>query len=425
VEHVGIDLGARKSQVCRRLGPNRYSEFAVPTHELPALMGTWPPSRVVMESCAESHAIAEAARAAGHDVVVVPSSLVRELGVGKRNMKTDQRDARVLCDSSVRLEDELPRVHLKSERSRRWLELVSTRSLLVQSRTSFVSAIKGHLRCLLHASSTRFGPKFTAQVRELLTNHPSGLGTPMASLLDAVDALTEQIERLQEEVTLIAKGMSSDEGEPNEQAAAQSTLVRRAMTMPGVGALTALALLGTIDDPTRFTSTSKLSNYLGLSPGQDTTGFQPKLLGITKAGPSMVRWLLIQCAWSMIRSRPHDPIVRWSQQIAQRRNPRIAAVALARKIACVQWAMWREERDYDPSLVCRSRDEQSVDTATDDAPSRTSSKSAPSRTSSKSAPSKSAPSKSAPSKSASSRTSSKSVASGKRSGARTETSATN
>lgn len=362
MEHVGIDLGSRKSQVCTRKVNGRYVERASLTAELPVLMRQWPQSRVVMESCAESHAIAEAARAAGHEVVVVPSSLVRELGVGWRKMKTDERDARVLCMAALRLEgDELPSVHLKCERSRQWLDLVMTRGHLVQARTAAVNAIKGRLRRELDVQDTRFSSQFTSKVRERLTSKPSGLDMSMSVLLDTVDSHSEQIERLEKEMKSIAQPSSESRSEMSKEAAHNAELLRRARTMPGIGVLTAMALLATIDEPKRFASPAKLGNYLGLTPGQDTTGFDPKMLGITKAGPSHVRWLLIQCAWSMMRARPNDPIVRWAKKISERSNPRIAAVALARKIACVQWAMWRTETDYDPSMVGRGESEASAD----------------------------------------------------------------
>src|SRR5579863_2830551 len=97
MEHVAIDLGGRKSQVCVRSADGRIlDERACATGRLAEYLGGRAPGRLVVETCAESFFIAETARSLGYEVRVVPSTLVRSLGVGARKLKTDTRDARVL-----------------------------------------------------------------------------------------------------------------------------------------------------------------------------------------------------------------------------------------------------------------------------------------------------------------------------------------
>lgn len=101
MKHVAIDLGGRKSQICTRDGSGAIvEERRYQTRLLPRLMKGWEPSRVIVETSAEAFAIADAALALGHDVRVVPATLVKTLGVGDRGVKTDRKDARKLSEVS-------------------------------------------------------------------------------------------------------------------------------------------------------------------------------------------------------------------------------------------------------------------------------------------------------------------------------------
>src|SRR5215510_1879060 len=117
MEHVAIDLGSRKSQICVRSGDGQIvDERRWETWDLRRYLVERPKSRVVVETCAEAFGIAEVARQLGHEVRVVSATLVRTLGVGARRTKTDQRDARVLSEVSCRID--LPSVHIPKAESR-------------------------------------------------------------------------------------------------------------------------------------------------------------------------------------------------------------------------------------------------------------------------------------------------------------------
>src|SRR5205823_13965130 len=105
MQHVAIDLGGRESQICIRAADGTILRGQkVLTRTLPQLVTKWEPSRVVLETSAESFRIADAAKAAGHEVRVVAATLVRSLGVGSRGVKTDEKDARVLSEVSTRID---------------------------------------------------------------------------------------------------------------------------------------------------------------------------------------------------------------------------------------------------------------------------------------------------------------------------------
>src|SRR5512138_1561352 len=138
MEHIAIDLGGRESQVCVRSQDGEIVlERRVPTRSLDKLLAKRQPSRVIVETCSEALPVAAIARAAGHDVRVVPAKLVRTLGVGARGIKTDRRDARVLSEVSCRVD--LPSVHVASARARELKDIANSRDVIVGARTALIN----------------------------------------------------------------------------------------------------------------------------------------------------------------------------------------------------------------------------------------------------------------------------------------------
>jgi transposase len=121
-------------------------------------------------------------------------------------------------------------------------------------------------------------------------------------------------------------------------------------TVPGVGLIVAATFVSVIDEAKRFKNAHAVGAYLGLVPSESTTGGPNKrrLGSITKQGNRMARAMLVQAAWTILRSRDRDdPLKRWAEHLANTRGKKIAAVALARKLAGVLWAMWRDGTIYD------------------------------------------------------------------------------
>src|SRR5436190_2915442 len=114
MEHVAIDLGGRESQICvRQADGTVVEERRCRTEELGIYLARRPACRVVLETCAEAFHVTDLAKLAGHEVRVVPSMLVRALGVGARGVKNDRKDAQALSEASARME--LPSVHVPSQ----------------------------------------------------------------------------------------------------------------------------------------------------------------------------------------------------------------------------------------------------------------------------------------------------------------------
>jgi transposase len=239
------------------------------------------PSRVILETCAEAFAVAVDAKEAGHEVRVVPATLVRALGVGHRGIKTDVRDARCLSEASVRMD--LGSVHVPSAHARELKAVCTLRDALVRSRTVLVNGVRGWMRGQLLRVGCGSTPTFTRRVRTYFDLLERELPPYVERQLLAIDTLTEQILASDQELAFLAK---------------ESQECRRVMTIPGVGPATAVRFVAAIDEISRFKTAHELESYFGLTPGELSSSDTKHRTGITKAGSAAVRWLLVQAAWA-------------------------------------------------------------------------------------------------------------------------------
>jgi len=335
MDHVAIDLGSRESQICVRAADGTVlREARWPTRSLGKYLSKLPASRVVMETCAEAFQVADAAQQSGHEVVVVPAMLVRALGVGARGLKSDVRDARALSEASCRMA-KLPSVHIPSARSRELKTVCGMRDALVGARTKLVNTVRGWLRAqALGRPSAGCVLTFPRRIKALLEKQNRPLPIFVTRQLDTIDLLTQQVVQADRELEKEAKG---------------DALCRRLMSVPGVGPLTALRFLAAIDEIERFPHAHAVGSYLGLTPGEDSSSQKQRTTSITKAGAKHLRWCLVQAAWTLRRTRKDDPISVWAKQIEVRRGKAIATVAVARKIAGILFALWRDGTVYQAS----------------------------------------------------------------------------
>lgn len=247
-------------------------------------------------------------------------------------MKNDQRDARKLSEMDCRMD--VPCVHIPSGRSRDLQSEVTARQALVEVRTKLVNTVRSFMRTKALPRAKGTPESLAKNLRSLLPSTPEGLPDYVERLLATIDGLNAQIKEADQALKKIAE---------------QDPTCKLLQTMPGVGSITSVCFATAIDDVSRFASADKVSSYLGLTPGENTTGFKTKRTGMTKAGSSRVRWTLNQAAWSMVRCRPHDPLVQWYLQVVGRRGKKIAITALARKMAGILYAMWRDQMPYNPA----------------------------------------------------------------------------
>lgn len=329
MDHVAIDLGGRESQICvRRPDGTVVEERRLRTQEVPRYLRERAGSRVIVETCSEAFWVADAARAAGHEVRVVPATLAPTLGVGARRMKTDRRDAQVLSEVSCRID--LPSVHIPSAAARAAKTLCGMRDGLVRSRTLLLNTVRGWLRTqgrrLASGSVLTFGARVRAVVGDALPTY-----------------VTRQLQMLEHLHAAIA------EADREVKAwAMKDPVARGLLTVPGVGPVTAVRFVAALDDHTRFEGAHAVEAYVGLVPGQDSSGARTRHLGITKAGSRSLRWCLVQAAHCAKRTLKAGPLRDWVDAVQLRRGRQVAVVALARKLTGILYAIWRDGTRFDP-----------------------------------------------------------------------------
>lgn len=342
MEHVAIDLGGKESQICvRREDGAIRLETRCRTMDLPNFFADTPPSRVILETCAEAFHVAEAARAAGHDVRIVSATIVRALGVGSRRIKTDKRDALVLSEVSSRID--LAGVHIPSVASREAKAMCAARDALVRARTKLINSVRGWMRGWVLRPRTGASTSFPQRARTMLGD---GIPDFIEAQLKVSETLSLHIEEV--ESTIAARAKNND-------------VCRRLMTVPGVGPTTSLLFVATLDDIQRFSSASKVEAYLGLTPGENSSSDRVQRTGITKAGAPRLRRVLGQAALSIKRFRRDHALVKWAEKIQLRRGKHVATVALARKLAGILFAIWRDGTLYHAALTAQSTENPTSD----------------------------------------------------------------
>jgi transposase len=331
MQHAAIDLGSKESQICIRQSDGTIvEERKHPTRKLTELVKTWPTSRVVMEVSAEAFKIADAALAAGHQVRVVPGKLVRLLGVGDRGVKNDQRDARQLSQASW--QTDVPSVHIPSAAARELKSFCGARDVLVATQRNLSNNVRGWLRTQLWKPPG--GTMVTLPERVRTHAQASQLELPehIERQLTMLTQVTEQVQAANKQARRLSAG---------------HPICRRLMTVPGVGPITSLRFVAAVDDPSRFATAHRVQSYVGLTPGEHSSSQRERKTGITKAGPSELRRCLVQAAWSVMLARRSHPMLEWARQIAQRRSRPVAVIALARKLAGILFAIWRDGTTYE------------------------------------------------------------------------------
>jgi len=251
-------------------------------------------------------------------------------------VKTDRRDAQVLSEVSTRIE--LPSVHIPSEISRTWKSTCTAREALVTSRTQLINTVRGWMRTGLLKTRKGDVPTFTKRVRDAALATPQGLPEFVEHVLSVIELLNDRIAVADKQLKELAH---------------EHPVCNRLMSIPGVGPVTSLRFVSALDQIERFSNAHAVQCYLGLVPGEDSSGTRKRRTGITKAGPPRLRWALAQAAWSLrnARTRRLDPLVLWATEVEKRRGKKIAMTALARRLAGVMYAIWRDGTRYEAARL--------------------------------------------------------------------------
>lgn len=256
--------------------------------------------------------------------------------IAQAKVKTDKIDAAVLAHL-LRL-DYLPAVWRPDPHTRLLRSQTTERASLTHDRTR----LKNRIHAVLHQRLIQAPPR--------LFDSPGGIPWLRQIELDEVgrrslDRLLSQLELVERQITETQK--------PLADLAYADRQVRLLMTLPGVGAATALTLQAALGDITRFPSADRAAAYLGLTPSTSQSGDKAYHGRITKRGNSHARWMLVEAAQAA--ARHPGPLGHFFRKIARRKNRNVAVVATARKLAAIAWHMLRRNEPYRYALPDATR----------------------------------------------------------------------
>ncbi len=283
-----------------------------------------PPCLVGMEACATSHYWAREIAALGHEVRMMPARYVKPYV--KRN-KNDAADAEAICEAVRR--PTMRFVPIKTPEQQAVLMLHRTRALFMRQRIMLVNALRAHLAELGIVAGV--GRNGVEKLLEVIADDRDERVPPAAR--DSLVALRDQLAMVKRQI------LDADRRVLAWHRA--SEVSRRLAEIPGVGPLIASALVASIPDPHAFRSGRDLSAWIGLVPKQNSTGGKERLGKISKAGNRYLRSLLLIGAFSVIKRAKLTGCQRrpWLAGLLARRSTKVAAIALANKIARTAWAM--------------------------------------------------------------------------------------
>jgi transposase len=288
------------------------------------------PAVVGIEACGSAHHWGRTLQALGHEVRLIPAAYVQPFV--KRN-KTDARDAEAICVALGRPDMRFVPIKSIEQQAARGLE--GARELLVNQQTQLINSVRGRLgEYGIVAAQGRRG--FAALAAQIEAEDPE---IPAAAL-PALRPLIEQLKSL-------AKGIA--ELEAKIVAAAKADAVMRLLaTIPGVGALTAHAIVAAVGSGRQFTSARDFAAWVGLTPRQHSSGGRQRSGGISRRGDKRLRTLFALGASTLMRNARtrSDRATTWQRGLLARRPMKVAVIAQAAKTARIAWAILTSGEPY-------------------------------------------------------------------------------
>ena len=292
-----------------------------------------PPVLVAMESCSSAHHWARELNKLGHQVRLIAPQFVKPFVQGSKN---DVSDAQAICEAATR--PTMRFVAIKSIEQQSTLALHRARQGLIRARTAQINQIR--------ALMGEFGWVSPQGPHQLLANLSAQLEqareTLPAVFIELIELLREQLLGLNDRIETITRLIV--------QAIGNDPVAQRLQTIPGIGPLSASALAASVGEVKSFKNGRSLAAWLGLVPGQHSSGGKAKLLGVSKRGDSYLRCLLVHGARSVLCSTMRASAKKpdaWIEQLKQRKHANVVSLAIANRNARIAWSVMAHGHSYE------------------------------------------------------------------------------
>jgi len=300
-----------------------------------AFFAQQPASTVIMEACGSAHFWARRIEELGHKVVLLPPQYVRPYVL--RN-KTDRTDTDAMLEAYRN--EQIRMVPIKSVTQQVLGTLHRLRSGWVGERTARINSLRGLLRELgvfIPLGRREVLPHAWEIIQDANSGLPDALRPSLAAVCQEIVEMSKRIEDVEKQLNALAQ---------------QQPAVAHVYSVPGIGLLTATALYAFVGDPLRFPSGRHLASFIGLTPREYSSGSRRHLGRISKRGDAYLRTLLIHGAratlWHAKKLEHPDRLRAWALRLEKKSGHNKAAVALANKLARIAWAVWKNDRDFEP-----------------------------------------------------------------------------
>jgi transposase len=298
--------------------------------DVAAFFASLPPCLVGIEACGSAHHWGRTLIAQGHDVRLMPPAYVKPY---VKRQKNDAADAAAICEAVTR--PSMRFVRVREIDNQAVLMRHKAREMLVGQRTQLLNGLRGHLAEIgvIAAQGAGHGRALAALIREGHEDIPESVRTALLPLVVQLDHLDAAIDEADTAIARFARV------EP---------IARRLMSIPGIGPLTASALVATVGDPSAFAGSREFAAFLGLVPRQHSSGGKPRLGRISKMGNQYLRKLLVVGAHAVLHhhARHSDPLRCWTQKLLATKPFKLVAVALANKLARMAFAIMTSDQRY-------------------------------------------------------------------------------
>jgi transposase len=279
-----------------------------------------PPTQIGLEACGASHHWARVLHGLGHAVVLLPPQYIKPY---VKRGKNDAIDAAAICEAMSR--PEMRFVPVKSAEDQAALMLLKVRDLLIKQRTMLINAIRGHA-----AEFGLTGAKGVERVKELLERAAQDFSLPAVARA-MLEVLAGQLAALEVRLEDLEKAlMAGHRSNPRSRLLA---------TIPGIGPIGALSFALKVPQPRGFRSGRHFAAWIGITPRENSTGGRHRPGKISRQGDDSLRRLLVLGATAVIRQAKPGRATPWLLQLLARKPKKLAAIALANKMARTIWAM--------------------------------------------------------------------------------------